>query len=146
MNKVLLKQMILSNKSFLDISAKLNCGVDEFVDKLNDERFNTREMSLLVDFIPIHNPAEIFFENRVDETGTSEREEGGDKMEKEEFAMTNVKQKDAIREEQHLIAKRNASDEIVKILADNNLTITEAYDVLLMVQKKLRQQEVKSPS
>ena len=67
-------------------------------------------------------------------------------MKKEEFAMTNVKQKDAIRKEQHLITKRKASDEIVKILADNNLTITEAYDVLLMVQKKLRQQEVKSPS
>lgn len=54
-----------------------------------------------------------------------------------------AKQKDAIQKEQHLIAKQNASDEIVKILVNDNFTISEAYDVLRIASKKLGQQNIK---
>jgi hypothetical protein len=53
------------------------------------------------------------------------------------------KQKDAIQKEQHLIAKQNSSDEIVKILVNNKFTISEAYDVLRIASKKLGQQHIK---
>lgn len=73
MNNILLKQIILSNKSFHEIFAILNCNVDDFLDKLNGvQPFSTKDMSLLTYFIPLHNPTEIFFGNIVDKKGTNQ--------------------------------------------------------------------------
>lgn len=74
MNKALLKQMVLSDKSFFDISTELNCSVDELIDKIDHKGFNTKEMTLLTDYIPIINPTEIFFGNGVDEMATNTKE------------------------------------------------------------------------
>lgn len=72
MNNMLLKEIILSNKSFHEIFAILNCNVDDFLDKLNGvQLFNAKDMLLLTYFIPLRNPIEIFFGKSVDEKGTN---------------------------------------------------------------------------
>lgn len=68
MNKKLLKQIILSKKSFLEVINLLGCSVDDFVEKISGvQKFNNEEMSLLTTYIPIDNPIEIFFEHYVAE-------------------------------------------------------------------------------
>lgn len=52
----------------------------------------------------------------------------------------------AILEEQQSISKRIIVDEIIKILADNNLSIAEAREILNVASKKLGQQTVRVSS
>lgn len=61
--------------------------------------------------------------------------------------MSNELQKEtAILEEQQSISKRIVVDEIIKILADNNLSITEAREILNIASKKLGKQTVRVSS
>lgn len=61
--------------------------------------------------------------------------------------MSNELQKEtAILEEQQSISKRIVVDEIIKILADNNLSITEARKILNIASKKLGKQTVRVSS
>lgn len=61
--------------------------------------------------------------------------------------MSNELQKEtAILEEQQSISKRIVVDEIIKILADNNLSITEAREILNIASKKLGEQTVRVSS
>lgn len=64
MNNKLLKQIILSGKPLHEVAKKMDCSIDDFVDKLlDDKKFNNIEIGILVEFIPIENPVEIFFNN-----------------------------------------------------------------------------------
>lgn len=61
--------------------------------------------------------------------------------------MSNEIQKEtAILEEQQSISKRIVVDEIIKILADNNLSIIEAREILNIASKKLVKQTVRVSS
>lgn len=61
--------------------------------------------------------------------------------------MSNEIQKEtAILEEQQSISKRIVVDEIIKILADNNLSIIEAREILNIASKKLGKQTVRVSS
>ena len=59
--------------------------------------------------------------------------------------MTNIElQKETdIQNEHQSNWKRKIVDEIINILADNNLSIVESRDILYIVSKKLGQQKVK---
>lgn len=61
--------------------------------------------------------------------------------------MSNEIQKEtAILEEQQSISKRIVVDKIIKILADNNLSIIEAREILNIASKKLGKQTVRVSS
>lgn len=58
--------------------------------------------------------------------------------------MDNEKKETAIRNEQQLNEREEIVNSIINILAKNNLSITEAKNVLYVVSKKICQQIVKS--
>lgn len=62
--------------------------------------------------------------------------------------MTNIELQNetAIQDEQQLKSKQEISNKIIKILAENNYTITESKDILNIVLRKLGQQIVKVSS
>lgn len=71
MNKELLKQLILSDKSFLSIAKVLKCSVDEFTEKiLGNQPLNGDDVSLLINFVPMEILSKIFFDNNVSEIDT----------------------------------------------------------------------------
>lgn len=66
MNYKLLKTIILSKKSCNEIVNLLKCSVDDFIDKLlGIKSFDEHEINLMIKFIPITNPIDIFFNNDV---------------------------------------------------------------------------------
>lgn len=63
MNRKLLKEIILSEKSILSVCENLNCNVDDFIDKLSGQNaFTVRDMEILTSYIPLSNPIEILVE------------------------------------------------------------------------------------
>lgn len=71
MNRKLVKQVILSNRSFLSIAKLLNCTVDDLIEKFfGNQEFDTEEINFLIRYIPLRNPIEIFFDNYVSEMET----------------------------------------------------------------------------
>lgn len=63
---------------------------------------------------------------------------------KRDIYMDNEKKETAIRNEQQLNEREEIVNSIINILAKNNLSITEAKNVLYVVSKKICQQIVKS--
>lgn len=60
--------------------------------------------------------------------------------------MDNQNEKTAISNEQQLSQKQKIVNEVIKILADNKLTIAEAKDILYATSKELCEQTVKASS
>lgn len=60
--------------------------------------------------------------------------------------MTNIdiQKETAIHDEQQSVSKKEIIDTIISILTENNLSITEARDILNITSKKLGQQMVKA--
>ena len=72
---------------------------------------------------------------------------GGEKIQtqrKGNIYMDNEKKETAIQNEQQLNEREEIVNSIINILAKNNLSITEAKNVLYVVSKKICQQIVKS--
>ena len=57
-----------------------------------------------------------------------------------------IQKETAIQNEQQSTSKRKIVDEIIQILADNNLSIAEAREILNIASKKLGKQTVRVSS